>query len=115
MSRTEREDNSGPSMNTNVVVIEQRQTPEFGFVALMIVCGIVALIIKYFWFILAGAALAVVLMLVWKSSQQLVARDRRLAAQAELQNRQVHTGDPRGTYGDFDEAHRQDVPPALPQ
>lgn len=84
------------SANQNVVIVQQSQPQAFGFVALMIVCGIVALIIKYFWFILFAALILGGLLMYYRSTLE----PRRLAATAELQNKQYLVGDPRGTFGE---------------
>jgi hypothetical protein len=86
--------------NNQVVVVNQGDEMSFGFVPLMVVCGVVALIINYFWPILIVSSLLVAASLLWRASILERRRAAVLAARAERQDRQFLAGDERGVFGE---------------
>lgn len=90
------------STNTNVVIVDQNQQAPFGFVAVMIVCGFVALVLHFFWYIVAVAAIGLTVFVFWLLFQEQQLRSREVSVRAQEQNSQYLAGDPRGIFGDFD-------------
>lgn len=87
--------------NTNVVVVEQQGQPGvIGFFTFMLLAGIVALFIQYWYIWLPVVATGFAL---WATRQALMLeaqRKRALAARADYQHSLFCAGDPRGIYGD---------------
>ncbi|BBZ03859.1 hypothetical protein MCHIJ_32960 [Mycolicibacterium chitae] len=78
-----------------------------GVIGVVVFIGV---IIKYFWWILAGLAMVLVVFLAVVIGKALIQQleaaeaerkrqNRRLSAQADRQHRWVLDGDPRGVYG----------------
>lgn len=89
------------STNTQIVVVEQQREPfEFGFVPVMIVCGMVALVVTHFWQIVAVSALILAAVMVLRAMSTQERRERGLRERADRQDRMFAAGDPRGVFGD---------------
>lgn len=71
--------------NTQVVVIGQ-EPAEFGFVPLMIVCGVVALIVTNFWQILTVSAVLLAIFMLWRAVSIERRRENALRARADQQD-----------------------------
>lgn len=95
------------STNTNVVVIDQNQQAPFGFVSVMIVCGFVALVLHFFWYIVAIAAIGLTGFIFWLLFRDQKLRNMELSVRADEQNSQYLAGDPRGIFGDNHEGSQQ--------
>lgn len=81
--------------NTQIVVIGQQQEPaEFGFVPLMIVCGVVALIVSNFWQILTVSAVLLAIFMLWRAVSIERRKENALRARADQQHAMfMATGD----------------------
>lgn len=86
--------------NTNVVLVEQRESTPVGFVSVMILCGIVALIASYFWQIVIIAGLIFTGSVLWMLFRDQQLRAKELAVRADEQNNQYLMGDERGVFGE---------------
>lgn len=89
------------SKQNTTVVIDQGQQAPFGLVQVMILCGVFAVIIHYFWQIVAVAAIALTVFIFWLLFRDQKLRSQELLARADEQNRQYLAGDPRGIFGDI--------------
>lgn len=83
-----------------MILIEQRDTTSVGALPVLILCGICAVIVAYFWqiVILAGLVLVGTVVRLLIRDQQL--RAEELSVRADEQNRMFLDGDERGVYGD---------------
>lgn len=92
----------------NVVVVEQQREPaNFGFVAALLLAGMVALLVQYFWHIVIVVGLILTVAVVHLLVQDHRLRAREVALRADEQNRLFLQGDPRGVYGDGHEGFEQ--------
>ena len=91
-------------MSNQVVVIQQQKLDpiSFGFVPVMILCGVVALVITYFWQILFVTLAVGGIYLAHRWIQVKRQADQELADRAVTQNQMFLAGDVRGTVGVFD-------------
>lgn len=95
-------------MVQNVVVVQQHDKDiEVGFITLMLLAGVIALVIQYFWAVATVFALIGASVFIYMRLTEQALRSRKLAVDADRQNRQFLQGDPRGMYGDFDEGLEQ--------
>ncbi len=88
------------STNTNVVLVEQRDTTSVGALPVLILCGICAVIIAYFWQIVIIAGLSLVAFVAWLLFRDQQLRSRELSMRADEQNRMYLAGDERGVFGE---------------
>lgn len=87
------------STNQNTIVIDGGQQAPFGFIPVLIVCGFIALVIHFFWYIVAVGTIGLTGFIFWLLWRDQQLRSRELLARAKEQDRQYLAGDPRGTYG----------------
>lgn len=87
--------------NQQVVVINQQADPvSFGFIPVMILCGVFALIITYFWQVLFVSALILAASLLWRAMAMERRRAEALRTNADRQDRMYLAGDERGVFGE---------------
>lgn len=91
----------------NVVVVQQREPVTVGLISMLLLAGVIALIIQYFWYIVILALVGFVSFVFWLLLRDHQLRARSIAVRADEQNRMFLAGDPRGMYGDFDEGLEQ--------
>lgn len=86
--------------NTNVVVVEQQGQPVvIGFFTFMLLAGVVALFIQYWYIWVPVLATGLALWATRRALMLEAQRKQALAARADQQTDWLIQGDPRGIYG----------------
>lgn len=90
--------------NTNVVVVQQcDKDVKIGLVSLMLIAGLIAVVIQFWWQIMIISAVFTALVWSFMRWREQALQQVELAARADQQHQWLMENDPRGIYGDSHE------------